>query len=228
MSPPVRRGRAARRLPHSADAPTSRRQEADCNPGLRGCAPDGKRGSPRLRARQHGAGRATSNESEGGAVDVGAARGIEGRAAAPPTVALCGCAPTVSGVSGLTLIRLTVDSAMRARMFSLYGRPFRGGPAMGATSDRVGLRLPLAAGARSPCWRFWRGPPAACPASPPLSKRGADRRRRRTRRVTRIAVAIVDHIVHLRPDEDGRVQGGCQYRGGQGRMRCSVLYGLTY
>ena len=55
-------------------------------------------------------------------------------------------------VSGLTLVQLTVDGAMRARVLSLYGLLFRGGPAvgavaMGAASDWVGLRLPLAIGA---------------------------------------------------------------------------------
>lgn len=73
-------------------------------------------------------------------------------AAALPAVALCGCALVVSGVSGLTLVQLTVDGAMRARVLSLYGLLFRGGPAvgavaMGAASDWVGLRLPLAIGA---------------------------------------------------------------------------------
>ena len=36
---------------------------------------------------------------------------------------------------------------MRARLLGLYGLLFRGGPAVGAASDRVDLRLPLAAGA---------------------------------------------------------------------------------
>ncbi len=72
--------------------------------------------------------------------------------AALPGIALCGCALVVSGVSGQTLIQLTVDSEMRGRVLSLYGLLFRGGPAvgalvMGAVSDWVGLRWPLATGA---------------------------------------------------------------------------------
>lgn len=72
--------------------------------------------------------------------------------AALAAVALCGCALVVSGVSGLTLVQLSVDSAMRGRVLSLYGLLFRGGPAvgalaMGAVSDWVGLRWPLAIGA---------------------------------------------------------------------------------
>ena len=55
-------------------------------------------------------------------------------------------------MSGLTLVQLTVASAMRARVLSLYGLLFRGGPAvgavaMGAASDLVGLRWPVAVGA---------------------------------------------------------------------------------
>ena len=73
-------------------------------------------------------------------------------AAALPAIALCGAAQVISGVSGLTLVQLTVASAMRARVLSLYGLLFRGGPAvgavaMGAASDLVGLRWPVAAGA---------------------------------------------------------------------------------
>ncbi len=72
--------------------------------------------------------------------------------AALPAMALCGGALVVSGVSGLTLVQLSVDSAVRGRVLSLYGLLFRGGPAvgalaMGAMSDQVGLRWPLAAGA---------------------------------------------------------------------------------
>lgn len=69
-----------------------------------------------------------------------------------PAMALCGGALVVSGVSGLTLVQLSVDSAMRGRVLSLYGLLFRGGPAigavaMGAMSDQMGLRWPLAFGA---------------------------------------------------------------------------------
>ena len=72
-------------------------------------------------------------------------------AAALPAIALCGAAQVISGVSGLTLVQLTVASAMRARVLSLYGLLFRGGPAvgavaMGAASDLVGLRWPVAVG----------------------------------------------------------------------------------
>lgn len=69
--------------------------------------------------------------------------------AALPAIALCGCALVVSGVSGLTLIQLSVEGALRGRVLSLYGMLFRAGPAagavaMGAISDFVGLRWPLA------------------------------------------------------------------------------------
>jgi predicted MFS family arabinose efflux permease len=57
-----------------------------------------------------------------------------------------------AGVGTQTLIQLSVDSAMRGRVLSLYGLIFRGAPAVGAllmgvASEAVGLQWPLAAGA---------------------------------------------------------------------------------
>ena len=102
------------------------------------------------------------HESRGSAVDLGATRGIERQIAAPPTVALCGCASAVSGVSSLTLVRITVDSAMRAHIQPLRPAVPRRPGAMGAVSDQAGLRLPLAAGAVAmlalPAWTAGRLP----------------------------------------------------------------------
>jgi predicted MFS family arabinose efflux permease len=63
-----------------------------------------------------------------------------------------GFAMVCAGVGTQTLIQLSVDSAMRGRVLSLYGLIFRGAPALGAlmmgvASEAVGLRWPLAAGA---------------------------------------------------------------------------------
>lgn len=67
-------------------------------------------------------------------------------------VTLAGMAMVATGVSMQTLMQMSIDGAMRGRVLSLYGIIFIGGPAagaliMGALSEAVGLRLPLAAGA---------------------------------------------------------------------------------
>ena len=64
---------------------------------------------------------------------------------------ISGLAMVVGGVGAQTLIQLSVQPEMRARVMSLYGLIFRGGPAagalaMGAASEVVGLRRPLAVG----------------------------------------------------------------------------------
>ena len=64
---------------------------------------------------------------------------------------ISGLAMVVGGVGAQTLIQLSVQPEMRARVMSLYGLIFRGGPAagalaMGAASEVVGLRWPLAVG----------------------------------------------------------------------------------
>ena len=66
-------------------------------------------------------------------------------------VALAGMALVASAVAMQTLMQLTVDGARRGRVLSLYGIIFIGGPAagaliMGALSEVLGLRLPLAVG----------------------------------------------------------------------------------
>ena len=58
----------------------------------------------------------------------------------------------LSGVGVQTLIQTAVDEQMRARVMSLYGVLFRGGPAigalaMGALSGALGLRWPVVTGA---------------------------------------------------------------------------------
>ena len=68
------------------------------------------------------------------------------------TVGVAGMAMVATGVSMQTLMQMSVDGAMRGRVLSLYGIIFIGGPAagaliMGALSEALGLRLPLAAGA---------------------------------------------------------------------------------
>ena len=67
------------------------------------------------------------------------------------SVALAGMALVASAVAMQTLMQLTVDGARRGRVLSLYGIIFIGGPAagaliMGALSEVLGLRLPLAVG----------------------------------------------------------------------------------
>ena len=67
------------------------------------------------------------------------------------SVALAGMALVASAVSMQTLMQLAVDGRRRGRVLSLYGIIFIGGPAagaliMGALSEALGLRLPLAGG----------------------------------------------------------------------------------
>jgi len=69
-----------------------------------------------------------------------------------PSVAIFGFSLVSAGVSTQTLLQVAVDGTMRGRVLSLYGLIFRGGPAlgalvMGAASEFVGLRWPLAIGA---------------------------------------------------------------------------------
>ncbi len=71
---------------------------------------------------------------------------------AVPAVFVTGFALTVNGISMQTLVQNTVDPTMRGRVLGLYGMVMGGGPAlgalgMGALSESVGLRLPLAGGA---------------------------------------------------------------------------------
>lgn len=68
------------------------------------------------------------------------------------SVAVAGMAMVATGVSMQTLLQMTVDGDLRGRVLSLYGIIFIGGPAagaliMGALSESIGLRLPLAFGA---------------------------------------------------------------------------------
>ncbi|MGF1610464.1 MAG: MFS transporter [Kiloniellales bacterium] len=70
---------------------------------------------------------------------------------AVPALAVAGFCMVVNGVGTQILLQLAVESAMRGRVMSLYGLIFRGGPAvgaliMGAASEAVGLRWPLAVG----------------------------------------------------------------------------------
>ena len=67
-------------------------------------------------------------------------------------VAVAGAAMVLSGVGAQTLVQMSVDPEMRGRVLSIYGIIFRGGPAagaliMGALSEGLGLRWPLAGGA---------------------------------------------------------------------------------
>jgi MFS family permease len=76
-----------------------------------------------------------------------------------PCVFVAGAAMTITGTGAQTLIQAAVDSRMRGRVMALYGMIFRAGPAIGAVligaaSDRLGLRLPLAIGALFSCG-FW-------------------------------------------------------------------------
>ena len=71
---------------------------------------------------------------------------------AVPVLVLAGFSMTSMGVSAQTLIQVSVEASMRARVLSIYGLLFRAGPAlgaliMGAASERVGLRLPVVCGA---------------------------------------------------------------------------------
>ena len=71
---------------------------------------------------------------------------------AVPAAAVAGYCMTSIGVSVQTLMQMTVDGALRGRVLSLYGVVFRTGPGvgaliMGAMSEGVGLRWPVAGGA---------------------------------------------------------------------------------
>lgn len=55
------------------------------------------------------------------------------------------------GIAAQTLIQLSVDTAVRGRVLSLYGLIFRGGPAVGALADgmiaeKIGLQWPVGVG----------------------------------------------------------------------------------
>lgn len=63
-----------------------------------------------------------------------------------------GMTTSASGIGTQTLTQSAVDDAMRGRVMSLYGVIFRGGPAvgallMGALSEHLGIRIPVAVGA---------------------------------------------------------------------------------
>jgi len=69
-----------------------------------------------------------------------------------PALFVAGFAMVSGGVGTQTLLQLSVGGDLRGRVLSLYGLIFRGGPAlgalvMGALSEVLGLRLPLAGGA---------------------------------------------------------------------------------
>lgn len=71
---------------------------------------------------------------------------------AVPAVTAAGLGMTVTGIGVQTLMQLTVDASVRGRVLSIFGLTFRGVPAlgaliMGAASESVGLRWPLATGA---------------------------------------------------------------------------------
>ncbi len=66
-------------------------------------------------------------------------------------MALVGFARLMGGVAAQTLVQVTVEEHLRARVMGIYGLIFRGGPAlgaliMGALSDVFGLRWPTAIG----------------------------------------------------------------------------------
>ncbi|MBM9594711.1 MFS transporter [Roseitranquillus sediminis] len=69
-----------------------------------------------------------------------------------PAMILSGFAMAGTGIGSQTMIHLAVEPAMRGRVLSIHGVIFRGGPAlgalaMGAASEFLGLRIPLAIGA---------------------------------------------------------------------------------
>ncbi len=71
---------------------------------------------------------------------------------AVPAVTVAGLGMTMTGIGVQTLMQLTVDASVRGRVLSIFGLTFRGMPAlgaliMGAASESVGLRWPLATGA---------------------------------------------------------------------------------
>jgi predicted MFS family arabinose efflux permease len=72
--------------------------------------------------------------------------------AAIPLLAIVGFCMSSTGIASQTLVQLTVPGSMRGRVLSLYGLINRGGPAlgalaMGAASEHLGFRWPVALGA---------------------------------------------------------------------------------
>jgi len=72
--------------------------------------------------------------------------------AAVPLLVLVGFSMSSTGIASQTLVQVAVPASMRGRVLSLYGLIFRGGPAvgalaMGAASEHMGFRLPVAIGA---------------------------------------------------------------------------------
>jgi MFS family permease len=101
---------------------------------------------------------------------------------AVPALAVAGFAMVAGGVGTQTLIQHAVDESMRGRVLSLYGLTFRSGPAfgalaMGSTSEVVGLRWPLVAGAALamlawlPIAARWRAMTAAMEGGPAVTRR---------------------------------------------------------
>jgi len=75
-------------------------------------------------------------------------------------VALAGFGMVAAGIGTQTTIQTAVAEEMRGRVLSLFGLIFRGGPAlgaliMGAASEIVGLRAPLAVGALLAILAWW-------------------------------------------------------------------------
>ncbi|MDA0260903.1 MAG: MFS transporter [Proteobacteria bacterium] len=69
-----------------------------------------------------------------------------------PALAIVGFSMVAYGIGTLTLLQSSVASDMRARIMSLYGLIFRGGPAIGAialggASEYAGLQVPVAVAA---------------------------------------------------------------------------------
>ncbi len=63
-----------------------------------------------------------------------------------------GACLSTSAAGVMTLVQSAVDNTMRGRVLSLYGLIFRGGPsigafAMGVAAERIGLQIPIIAGA---------------------------------------------------------------------------------
>ncbi len=80
-------------------------------------------------------------------------------------LALTGFGMATFGTSAQILVQGSVSAHMRGRVLSIYGLIFRGGPAlgalaMGAASERFGLRLPVFAGGLIVCmvwvWAWFR------------------------------------------------------------------------
>lgn len=70
---------------------------------------------------------------------------------AAAAAAVAGGATVIGGAGAQTLLQLSVEDAIRARVLSLYGLIFRAGPAvgslaMGLAAEVAGLRAPLVAG----------------------------------------------------------------------------------